>query len=99
MEARAAFPPKHREEGEKQLGYFERNRARMQYATFRARGYFIGSGVVEAACKTIVAQRLKQSGMHWSEQGLSHVLSLRTAILSRRYDEFWRVAQAFRVAA
>ena len=62
----------------------------MRYRHFRDHGYFIGSGVVEAACKTIVAQRLKGSGMHWSETGLGHVLSLRTALLSRRYDEFWR---------
>ena len=57
---------------------------------FRDHGYFIGSGVVEAACKTVVAQRFKGSGMHWSEQGLSHILSIRTALQSHRYDEFWR---------
>lgn len=89
-EARAAFPSGVRAAGEKALAYFEKNRARMRYRYFRDRGYFIGSGVVEAACKTLVAQRFKGSGMHWSEQGLSHVLALRTALLSRRYDEFWR---------
>lgn len=99
VEARAAFPPARREEREKELAYFERNRERMRYATFRARGYFIGSGVVEAACKTIVAQRLKGSGMHWSEKGLTHILALRTAILSRRYDQFWHHQKEFRRAA
>jgi hypothetical protein len=98
-EARKAMPDASRTEGEKQLAYFERNRERMRYATFRARGYFIGSGVVEAACKTIVAQRFKGSGMHWSASGLGHVLALRTAILSRRYDEFWRAAPELRSAA
>ena len=51
---------------EKELGYFERNVQRMQYGTFRAKGYFIGSGVVEAGCKTVIGARCKQSGMFWS---------------------------------
>jgi hypothetical protein len=98
-EARAAFPTAHQESGEKALAYFEKNRERMRYKEFRNRGCFIGSGVVEAACKTLVAQRLKGSGMHWSEKGLSHILALRTAILSRRYQEFWRLIQTLPAAA
>jgi hypothetical protein len=98
-EARAAFPDSQKEAGAKALAYFEKNRERMRYKEFRNRGYFIGSGVVEAACKTLVAQRLKGSGMHWSEKGLSHILALRTAILSRRYDEFWRLIQRLPAAA
>jgi len=98
-EARQAFAPDQREAGEKALDYFEKNRARMRYRYFRDHGYFIGSGVVEAACKTIVAQRLKGSGMHWSEQGLSHILSIRTALLSRRYEEFWQALPTLRAAA
>lgn len=98
-EARAAFPARRKQAGEKALEYFEKNRERMQYKAFRDRGFFIGSGVVEAACKTIVAQRLKGSGMHWSERGLSHILSIRTALLSRRYDEFWRNLSSFPAAA
>jgi hypothetical protein len=54
---------------EAELGYFERNVKRMQYGTFRAKGYFIGSGVVEAGCKTVIGARCKQSGMFWSESG------------------------------
>ena len=50
---------------EKELGYFVRNVARMQYGTFRSRGFFIGSGVIEAGCKTIIGARCKQSGMFW----------------------------------
>lgn len=99
FEARAAFPPGQRQAGQKALEYFEKNRERMQYKAFRDRGFFIGSGVVEAACKTIVAQRLKGSGMHWSERGLSHILSLRTALLSHRYEEFWRNPSALPDAA
>ena len=98
-EARAAFPPSRKEVGEKALAYFEKNRERMRYRYFRDRGCFIGSGVVEAACKTIVAQRLKGSGMHWSEQGLGHILSIRTALLSRRYEEFWQSLQTLPAAA
>ena len=52
---------------EKELGYFARNLQRMQYGTFRKRGYFIGSGVVEAGCKTVIGARCKQSGMFWSQ--------------------------------
>lgn len=98
-EVRNSLPADAREAGEKALDYFEKNRHRMRYRLFRQRGYFIGSGVVEAACKTVVAQRFKGSGMHWSEQGLADVLSIRTAIRSRRYSEFWRHAAAVRPAA
>lgn len=73
----------------KQIAYFKRNRARMQYQTFRDEGYFIGSGVVEAACKTVVGQRLKQSGMLWSVKGAGHLLTVRCALLSRWFQDFW----------
>ena len=72
------------------LGYFVRNVSRMQYGTFRAAGYFIGSGVVEAGCKTVIGGRCKQSGMFWSESGAEHVLALRCLHSSRRLDEFWK---------
>ena len=72
------------------LGYFVRNVERMQYGTFRAAGYFIGSGVVEAGCKTIIGGRCKQSGMFWSEPGARNILALRCIHSSRRLDEFWK---------
>lgn len=87
--ARAAFPKDKAEDGEKALAYFIKNREAMRYDVFRDKGYFIGSGVVEAACKTLVCQRFKCSGMHWSQIGLKHLLVIRTAILSNRHDEFW----------
>ena len=71
------------------LDYFEKNRDRMRYRYFREHGYVIGSGVVEAACKTIVGQRFKGAGMHWSLQGLMRLLAIRTALCSNRYDDFW----------
>lgn len=77
-------------EVEKQLGYFVRNLLRMQYGTFRAKGYFIGSGVVEAGCKTLIGGRCKQSGMFWSESGAENILALRCIHSSRRLEEFWK---------
>ena len=59
---------------EKQIAYFENNKQRMLYKTYRQKGYFCGSGVVEAGCKTVVGQRLKQSGMLWSRPGAQSVL-------------------------
>lgn len=74
---------------QRELGYFENNRPRMRYKTFREKSYFIGSGVVEAACKTVVGKRLKQSGMFWSVKGANHLLAFRGALLSRRFDDLW----------
>jgi len=53
----------------KAIHYFRNHAERMRYADFRRQGLFVGSGVVEAGCKTIFAQRLKQSGMRWTVQG------------------------------
>ena len=75
---------------EKELGYFVNNVARMQYGTFRAKGFFIGSGVIEAGCKTVIGARCKQSGMFWSQPGAEHVLALRCIHSSRRLDAFWK---------
>jgi hypothetical protein len=72
-----------------ELGYFRNNRERMQYAELAARGFPIGSGVVEAACKTLVAQRLKQSGMRWSERGGQAILNLRGWAQSGRFEAAW----------
>jgi hypothetical protein len=72
------------------LGYFVRNSQRMQYGTFRAKGYFIGSGVVEAGCKTLIGGRCKQSGMFWSQAGAQNILALRCIHSSRRLEEFWK---------
>jgi len=76
---------------EKELGYFVRNVERMQYGTFRSRGFFIGSGVIEAGCKTVIGARCKQSGMFWGVPGAQNILALRCLRASRRLDEFWKV--------
>jgi len=75
---------------EKALGYFVNNVERMQYGTFRQRGFFIGSGVVEAGCKTVIGSRCKQSGMFWGEPGAENILAFRCIQASRRLDEFWK---------
>ena len=74
---------------EKQIAYFEHNQERMLYKTYRQKGYFYGSGVIEAGCKTVVGQRLKQSGMLWGCPGAQSVLELRCALLGNRWDECW----------
>jgi hypothetical protein len=75
---------------QEKLGYFQRNVARMQYATFRKQGFFIGSGVIEAGCKPVVGARCKQSGMFRGVPGATNVLALRCIHVSRRIAHFWR---------
>ena len=74
---------------ERVIRYYGRNRERMRYADFRARGLPVGSGVVEAACKCIVNARLKRSGMRWSRAGGQHVLNLRVRVQSGEWEPFW----------
>jgi len=74
-----------REDIDKQLLYFTDNKIKMRYGLFRAAGLFIGSGVVESACKTIVENRLNGSGMRWSKKNAANVIALRCAIYSGRY--------------
>jgi excinuclease UvrABC ATPase subunit len=74
---------------EKEIGYFEKNKERMRYDEFRKQELFVGSGVVEAGCRTVVGQRLKQSGMHWSVKGANNIIALRCCFLSNRWEDFW----------
>jgi hypothetical protein len=68
------------------LGYFEANAPRMRYHWFRQCGLFVGSGVVEASCKTVIGQRLKQSGMHWTVKGADSITTLRCREASRTWE-------------
>ena len=89
-EVRAIAGAMDSEEVKKQLNYLEHNQSRMDYCLYRQKGWFIGSGVVEAGCKRVVGQRLKQSGMFWTETGATAVLSLRCALLSAGgWDYLW----------
>ena len=74
---------------EKEISYFEKNKERMRYADFRKRGLFVGSGVLEAGCRAVIGQRLKQSGMHWSVNGANSIIALRCCLLSNRWEDFW----------
>lgn len=79
---------------EKAIAYFQRNARRMRYAYFRSLGLFVGSGVVEAGCKTLVGKRLKQSGMHWTVQAANHIITLRCLFLSNLWEDFWEDRKA-----
>ncbi len=83
--------PQTKEAVRQTISYFEHNRERMRYADFRRQQLFVGSGVIEAGCKTIVGQRLKQSGMRWSLRGANAIIALRCAQLSGRWAEFWEM--------
>jgi hypothetical protein len=80
------------------IGYFENNRHRTDYPTYRQRGWDIGSGPTEAGCK-IIGERLKGSGMRWTEDGAATVGTLRALYVSggKLWDGFW--AQPYRPAA
>jgi len=78
----------------RELAYFRKQRHRMDYADLRARGLPIGSGVVEAACKTLVTQRLKLSGQRWGSGGAQAILTLRGWDQSDRFDEAWALLAA-----
>jgi hypothetical protein len=69
--------------------YFQRNTHRMRYPRFRAHGLFVGSGVIEAGCKTVIAARLKRSGMFWTVRGANAIIALRCSRLSRRFEDYW----------
>ncbi len=74
--------------------YFERNAKRMQYPKFRRQHLFIGSGVIEAGCKTVIASRLKRSGMFWTVRGANAILTLRCSHLNGRFEDYWEERRA-----
>jgi len=78
-----------RKMAEKHIGYFSNNAFRMRYGEFRAQSLFVGSGVVEAGCKTVIGKRLKQSGMQWTVRGANSIIALRCCHLSGLIEDFW----------
>ena len=74
--------------------YFERNAARMRYPQFRQQHLFVGSGVVEAGCKTVIGSRLKRSGMFWTVRGANAILALRCCHLNSRFEDYWEGRRA-----
>jgi hypothetical protein len=91
QEATALLPrdPDAKKDARTQIGYFRRNMEHMRYDKFREQDMFIGSGVVEAACRHLVGVRLKQSGMEWTERGANSILALRSVVLSNRMEDYW----------
>lgn len=74
--------------------YFERNAERMRYPKFRRQHLFVGSGVIEAGCKTVIGSRLKQSGMFWTVRGANAILALRCCHLNGRLEDYWEARRA-----
>jgi hypothetical protein len=74
--------------------YFERNAQRMRYPKFRRQHLFVGSGVIEAGCKKVIASRLKRSGMFWRVRGANTILALRCSYLNGRFEDYWEGRRA-----
>ena len=77
-----------------EAGYFESNTQRMRYPQFRRQHLFVGSGVIEAGCKTVISSRLKRSGMFWTVQGANAILALRCCHLNDRFEDYWEAGRA-----
>jgi hypothetical protein len=75
-----------------EVGYLEENKVRMNYPSYRSRGYHIGSGIVESACKRFGA-RLDAAGMRWTEDGAGAIAALRAVWLSNRWESHWKPAR------
>lgn len=69
--------------------YFEKNADRMRYPEFRRQHLFVGTGVIEAGCKTVIGSRCKQSGMFWSVRGANAILALRCCQFNDRFEDYW----------
>jgi hypothetical protein len=77
-----------------EAGYFQTNAERMRYPEFRSRGLFVGTGVMEAGCKTVIGSRLKQSGMFWTVRGANAMIALRCCQLSGSFESYWEARRA-----
>ena len=81
--------PAIRDVAEREVGYFQKHTHRMQYQTFTEKGYQIGSGIIESACKHIVAERCKLAGMRWTKQGINAILFWRCLFKNQAFDDYW----------
>jgi hypothetical protein len=77
-----------------EAAYFENNAERMRYPEFRRQHLFVGSGVIEAGCKTVIGSRLKQSGMFWTVRGANAIIALRCCHLNNRIENYWETRRA-----
>ncbi|MDX1980456.1 MAG: ISKra4 family transposase [Bryobacteraceae bacterium] len=83
-----------REKLRTEADYFERNAERMRYPKFRRQHLFVGSGVIEAGCKTVIGSRLKLSGMFWTVRGANSIIALRCCHLNGRFEDYWEGRRA-----
>ena len=90
MRSRHGLAKNRRKAFEQAYNYIRKRTKRMQYAAFRSQGLPIGSGITEAACKTVFTQRLKLSGMRWATEGAQRILNLRVCLLSGIWDEAYQ---------
>lgn len=94
LRSRDACPPELADTFRIEADYFEKNAARMSYPQFRRQHLFVGTGVMEAGCKTVIGSRLKQSGMFWTVRGANAILALRCCCLSGRFEDYWEARRA-----
>jgi len=80
--------PEVAEKARLEADYFERNADRMRYPMFRSQHLFVGSGVIEAGCKTVIGSRLKSSGMFWTVRGANAIIALRCCFLNGRFEDY-----------
>jgi hypothetical protein len=89
-QCRLSTEGKSRDEAAGEIAYLNKNKEHMRYSEFRRQGLFVGSGVIEAGCKSLIGLRLKQSGMEWSVRGANAIIALRCTLQSGRLEEYWQ---------
>jgi len=77
-----------------EAAYFRRNARRMRYPKFRRQHLFVGTGVIEAGCKTLIGSRCKQSGMFWTVRGANAILALRCCQFNGEFEDYWEARRA-----
>src|ERR1700733_15544797 len=93
LRLQATSHPELAEDLRTEANYFEDNKERMRYPKFRKQGLFVGSGGIEAGCKTVLG-RLKRSGMFWTVRGANAIIALRCSQLSGRFEDYWEARRA-----
>ena len=93
LRSQAASHPALAEDLRTEANYFEDNKERMRYPKFRKQGLFVGSGVIEAGCKTVLG-RLKRSGMFWTVRGANAIIALRCSQISGKFENYWEARRA-----
>ena len=98
LEGLPDIDPERQETARREIAYFTTHAERTRYGYFREQGYFIGSGVIEAGCKSVIGRRLKQSGMFWSGTGAENILGLRCLVKGPHFNAAWQSRRPLIVA-